>query len=170
MPLHLHTMRYYCGTAVVIIPAVALLGGAYSSPADAPDLARVTGRATCGDHPLGGMRIMFLEDGPRGFTASGLVEADGSFRMKPWSRLDREGVAPGTYRVYFIPKRSGAPDPWLDPKYQDPGMSGLLVRVGPDWNEIVFSLPGPDRGPTVVRHRRVRPLQIGDMVPHHESF
>jgi hypothetical protein len=158
MPLRLHTMRSYGAAAVVVIPAVTLLGGAYRSPAGAPELAQVVGRATCEGHPLGGMWILFLEDGPRGFTASDLIEADGSFRMKPWSRLDREGVAPGTYRVYFIPKESGMPDPSLDPKYEDPGTSGLLVRVGPGWNEIVFSLPGPDLGPTIVRHCRVRPL------------
>jgi hypothetical protein len=147
-------MRSYCSGAFIVIPAAALLGAAYPSPSDAPELARVNGRATSGGRPLGGMWIMFREDGPRGFTASGLIEADGSFRMKPWGQLGREGVAPYTYRVYFISKKSGAPQPWLDPKYEDPGTSGLEVRIGPGWNEIVFSLPGSDRGPTVVRHRR----------------
>jgi len=154
MPWHVHTMRSYCAGAFIVIPAAALLGAAYPSPSEAPELARVVGRATCGGHPLGGMWIMFLEDGPRGFMAGGLVETDGSFRMKPWGQLDREGVAPSTFRVYFIPKKSGVPDPSLDPKYEDPGTSGLLVRVGRGWNEIVFSLPGPDLGPTVIRHRR----------------
>jgi hypothetical protein len=154
MPLHLHTMRSYCAGAFLVIPAAALLSAAYPSPSDMPELARVVGRATCGGRPLGGMRIIFQEDGPRGFTASGLVEADGSFRMKPWGQLGRDGVAPGTYRVYFISNESGMPDPWLEPRYEDPGTSGLEVRIGPGWNEVVYSLPGPDRGPTVVRHRR----------------
>jgi len=132
MPSHLHTMRSYCAGAFVVIPAAALLGAAYPSPSGAPELARVVGRATCGGRPLGGMRIILQEDGPRGFTASGLVEADGSFRIKPWSELGREGVAPGTYRVSFIPNRPGAPHPWLDPTYEDrdigaagPGRTGL---------------------------------------------
>jgi hypothetical protein len=151
MPLHLHTMRSYCATAFLVIPAVALLGGAYSSPSNAPVRARVDGRATCGGHPLGGMWILFEEAGPGGHIVASLVGADGSFRMDP---KRASGLSPGAYRVHFLPKQAGAPDPSLDPKYEDPRTSGLLVHVGPGWNEIMLTLPGPGQGPTVVRHRR----------------
>jgi hypothetical protein len=144
-------MRSYCGAAVVVIPAVALLGGAYSSPADAPDLARVTGRATCGGHPLRGMRILFQPIESRGHGAVSSVMADGSYRIET---RQGTGLFPGAYRVHFFPSENEAPDPSLDPKYMDSRTSGLEVRIGPGWNEIVFSLPGPDRDPTVVRHRR----------------
>jgi len=151
MPSHLHTMRSYCAGAFIAIPAAALLGAAYPSPSDAPERALVVGRATSGGHPLGGMWILFEGVGAGGHTVASTVEADGSFRMEPGGG---EGLSPGEYRVHFLPRRAGVSHPSLDPKYEDPGTSGLEVRIGPGWNEVVFSLPGPDEGPTVVRHRR----------------
>jgi hypothetical protein len=151
MNVHIHTMRAYCHKVLALILVIILLGWAYAPRSGGLELAKVTGRVTCGGHPLGGVWIMFLEAGPRGFTASGMVQADGSFRMKPWSRISREGVAPGTYRVYFIPKTLGALESAVDEKYQNPVTSDLLVHVGPAWNDFAFSLPAPGRGPTLAQ-------------------
>jgi hypothetical protein len=151
MNVHIHTMRSYCHKALGLILVVILLGWAYASRSGDIDLARVTGRVTSGGHPLGGTWIVFLEDGPRGFMASDMLQADGSFRMKPWSRLRREGVAPGTYRVYFIPKTRGTRMLAVDEKYQNPATSDLLVHVGPAWNDFAFTLPAPGHGPTLAQ-------------------
>lgn len=151
MSVHIHTMRSYCHKALGLTLVVILLGWAYASLSDEIELAEVTGRVTCGGHPLRGMWIVFLETGPRGFTASGTVEADGSFRMKPWGGHDRGGVAPGTYRVYFLSKVPGAIESAVDAKYQNPATSDLLVHVGPSWNDFAFSLPTPGRGPTLAQ-------------------
>jgi hypothetical protein len=154
MPFRLHTMRSCCGAALALILAVTVLGEVHRPPAADLKPATVTGRVTCGGRPLGGMSVIFEATDPHGHAVTGPVMADGSFRM---GRRDNKGLVPGTYHVYFVRHPSG-PDPRIDPRYQDPGTSGLVVRVGPDWNEIVFYLPGRDGGPTVVRHRRVEAL------------
>jgi hypothetical protein len=151
MNVHIHTMRSYCHKALGLILVVILLGWVYASPSGEIELAKVTGRVTSGGHPLGGTRIVFLETGPRGFMASAMLQADGSFRMKPWGRFGREGVAPGAYRVYFIPKTPGATMSAVDEKYQNPVTSDLLVHVGPGWDDFAFSLPAPRRGPTLAQ-------------------
>jgi hypothetical protein len=151
MNVHIHTMRSYCQKVLSLILIVILLGWAYALRSGDIELAKVTGRVTSGGHPLGGMWVMFLEDGPRGFTAAGMAQADGSFRMRPWGRIGRDGVAPGTYRVYFIPKTPGATMSAVDVKYQNPATSDLLVHVGPAWNDFAFSLPQPGRGPTLAQ-------------------
>ena len=139
MPVHIHTMRASCAGALGVILAAILLNWAYSPPEEFP-LVAVTGRATCGDHPLGGMWVMFEEDAPRGFTACAEIRPDGSFRMQPWGQFDNEGVKPGTYRVRFLGRPLDTTAAPIASKYQSTTTSGLLVHVGPDWNDMVFSL------------------------------
>jgi hypothetical protein len=130
MSVHIHTMRSSVAGALGVILAASLLRWAYV-PTPEIQLVAVTGRATSGGHPLGGMWVVFQEDSARGFTACAQVRPDGSFRMMPWGNFGRDGVAPGTYHVFF------AGSPWaleatpVDPKYRDPGKSNLVVHVGP---------------------------------------
>ena len=143
MPFHIHTLRASCAGALGVMLAVILLGWAYS-PAEEYPLAPVTGRVTCGDHPLGGMWVLFEEDAPRGFTACAEIRPDGSFRMQPWGTFDREGVKPGTYRVRFVGHPLDAVAVPVAPRYRSTATSGLLVHIGPSWNDVEFSLT--DRG------------------------
>ena len=140
MPVHIHTLRASCAGALGVILAAILLNWAYS-PAEESRLVPVTGRVTCGDPPLGGMWVMFEEDAPRGFTACAEIRPDGSFRMQPWGNFDHEGVRPGNYRVRFVGRPLAAVAVPVAPKYQSTATSGLLVHVGPAWNEMRFSLP-----------------------------
>jgi hypothetical protein len=142
MSVHIHTMRACCTGALGLILAAILLGWTYS-PAEPIELVPVTGRVTCGSHPLGGMRVWFQEDAARGFSACGEIQPDGSFRMQPSGRYDRDGVAPGTYRVHFIGHPSDAPVAPVGSKYQATQTSDLLVHVRPDWNDFALSLPDP---------------------------
>ncbi len=151
MPVHIHTLRSYVAGALGVILAVSLLRGAYT-PTSEFELVPVSGRVTCGTHPLGGMWVVFEEDTPRGLTACGRIKEDGSFRMQPWGEFDRDGMPAGTYRVHFIGHPSSTPEWSVNSKYQDAATSGLLVHVGPDWEDIVFTLPDTGRGPTLAQH------------------
>jgi hypothetical protein len=114
------------------------------------DLVAVTGRVTCGGHPIGGVSVIFQATDPHGYMATCPVMEDGTFRMEP---RNHRGLIPGTYRACVVPDRPDAPEAAVALEYQDPRTSGLLVRVGPDWNDIAFTLPGPGRVATLARHR-----------------
>jgi hypothetical protein len=151
MSVHIHTMRKYCAGAFGVILAAILLHSAYVPTPEIP-LVAVTGQATSGGHPLGGLWVVFQEDAPRGFTACAQVQKDGSFRMMPWGNFARNGVAPGTYHVFFAGSPWAIQETPVDPKYRDPGKSDLVVHVGSTWNEIMLTLPVPGRGSTLVQH------------------
>jgi hypothetical protein len=153
MTVHVHTLRAYCCGALGVGLAVILLGWAYAPRSGESVLAKVTGRVTCEGHPLGGMWVIFTDTGPRDFTACGPVHADGSFRLSPWGNSSRDGVPPGTYRVYFIQDPTAVLRSSVDEKYRNPRTSDLLAHVGPGWNDFAFSLPRPGRGPTLAQHR-----------------
>jgi hypothetical protein len=153
MYVHLHTMRSCCSGALGLILAAFLLHWAYTPPPEEFELFPVTGRVTYGGRPLGGTWVVFEEEGRRGFTACSELRPDGSFRMDSWGQFNRDGIPTGTYKVFFAGSTLDAPETPIDPKYQDPRTSGLLVHVRPDWNDFVFSLPDPGRGPTLAQHR-----------------
>ena len=147
-------IRSVCAVAIGVILAALLLGHAHAPPRYEFELAAVTGRATCGGHPLGGMLVMFDKINPPGNLTAGSVMADGSFRMETG---DQPGLVPGAYRVFFHPEFPDAPEPTIDPKYRDSRTSGLLVHIEPGWNEVTFSLPGAGRCPTLPSHQSERP-------------
>src|SRR5262249_18381553 len=153
MPVHIHTMRSACLGAIGLMMAMTVLAWENQRPAAEIASVPVTGRATCGGRPLGGMGIVFQPPSPPGFHSARTVRPAGSFRARSWTKYVGEGVVPGTYRVYFEPDRSSAVSPWIDSKYQDPRTTNLLVHVGPDWNDFSFSLPDPARGATLVQNR-----------------
>jgi hypothetical protein len=132
--------------------AVILLGWAYA-PTREFELAAVTGRVTCGGHPLGEMEIVFLPADERGLNGAGVVHPDGSFLVRTLNHPGNEGLVPGKYRVCFSTFTSAAAGSSVDRKYQHPQTSGLLVQVLPGSNEFVFSLPEPGLDPTLAQHR-----------------
>jgi hypothetical protein len=153
MPIHAHTLRAACAAAIALILAATLLGWAYSPPTPEFELVTVTGRATCGGRPLSDMMVVLEEDAPRGFTAISQTKPDGSFRMEPWGDLGRDGVAPGTYRVHFLPRTRAASESGIAPKYRDSATSDLVVHVASsDWNRLELALPDARRGPTLAHH------------------
>jgi hypothetical protein len=154
MLFDIRTIRSVCAVAIGVILAAFSLGHAYAPPRGEFELAAVTGRVTCGGHPLGGMLVMFDQINPPGYIAASPVMADGSFRMET---RHHSGLVPGTYRVSFHPEPPDAPEPTIDPKYRDSRTSGLLVHIEPGWNEVMFSLPGAGRGPILPSHQSGRP-------------
>jgi hypothetical protein len=152
MRFHMHTIRSFCGAALGLILAVTLLGAADRRAPAEFERAPVTGHITCGGHPLYGMSIMFQQIDPGDWMASGTLGPDGSFRMQPWNRFDCEGLVTGTYRVYLLPYVGGATASSVDLRYRNPRTSGLLVHVGPGWNDVSISLPAPGRGPTLAQY------------------
>jgi len=104
MPHHLHTERSYCGAALCVVLTVSLLGAVSSSPSGESERALITGRATCGGHPVGSMWIVFEKIGPRGCNVASPVMADGSFRLEP---RRGSGLPPGVYRIRFGRRNRG---------------------------------------------------------------
>jgi hypothetical protein len=151
-------MRSYCagtlGLVVIMAPAVILCGRAYESRSRQFELAAVTGRVTCGGRPLSGMAtIHFLAADDHRFDAYAWLNPDGSFRLQTYSNLGDEGIGLGKYRVYFHTRQSAAVGSSIDRKYQDPRTSDLLVQVGPNWNDFLFSLPEPGPDPSLAPNR-----------------
>jgi hypothetical protein len=153
MPVHVHTARSAFAAALGLITAAILLGWAYRPPPSEFELVTVTGRATCGGRPLSDTVIVFEETAPRGVTAIGMIRPDGSFRMVPWGNLGRDGVPPGTYRVYFLAQTEAASESEVAPRYRASATSDLVVHVGPGWNDLTFTLPAAGRGPMLAQHR-----------------
>src|SRR5947209_17348607 len=152
MPIHVHTLRTACGAAIGVTVAAILLDWVYQPPPSEFELAAVTGRVTCGGRPLRDALIVFEETGRRGFMAVGATRPDGSFRMEPWADRHHHGVAPGTYRVYFIPRTRTSMASGLAFKYRTSGTSDLIVHVGPGWDEFELSLPHARGRPTLAQH------------------
>ncbi len=153
MPVHLHTLRAACAGALGLILAAGLLQWAYTPPPAEFEIVPVSGRVTCGGQPLGGMWIVFEEASPRGLTAFADIQADGSFRMHPWGDMDHYGIGSGTYRVYVVGHSSAGLESSVDPRYQNPGTTDLLVQIGPGWDDLRFDLPVAGHGPMLAQHR-----------------
>ena len=139
MSVHIHTMRNWCARALVLVPAPALLllAWAVAPGSNNFELADVSGRVTCADHPFSG-EIYFMPD--HGPFAMGQVNPDGSFQLYVNGHPDLRGAFTGTYRVVVqtrVPDKMGSR---VDSKYQDPRTTDLLVPVGPDWNYVHFNL------------------------------
>lgn len=147
MQVHLHTLRTAFAATLGIIVAIGLLRWAYPPPPADHEIVPVSGRATCGGQPLAGMVVVFEEAGPRDLIAFAKVQADGSFRVRPWGDDEVYGVGPGTYRVYFVGPGAAGSESRIDPKYENPRTTDLLVHVGPEWNDFTFTLPAAERGP-----------------------
>ncbi len=139
MSVHIHTLRNCCARALVLLPVPLLLCWALAPGSTNYELAQVSGRVTCANLPFSGV-IYFLPDHESGPMGMGPVNPDGSFQLYFNGQRHRQGVAPGTYRVFFrtrAPNRTGSR---LQSRYQNPRTTDLLVDVGPDWNYVRFNL------------------------------
>jgi hypothetical protein len=138
MAVHIHTMRLWCARALGLSLAILLLGWVFW-PRRAYEVAQVDGRVTYAHHPFGGV-IYFMPEDEHGPTAIGPVDRDGSFRLYVDGYRHQQGAVPGTYRVFVRPRSPDRFAPDVDPKYQDPRTSHLLVHVAPDWNYVRLDL------------------------------
>ena len=140
MSVPIHTTRDYCANALVLVPALLLLGwGLAPEPKDFK-LVQVSGRVTCADQPFSGA-ISFLSDDVRRPSATGLVNPDGSFRLHFNGDRHLRGVVPGTYRVVVHPSVLDKTGSRVDSKFQDPRTTDLLVHVERNWNYVRVNLP-----------------------------
>jgi hypothetical protein len=78
MLVHIHTMRNWCATALVLVPAPLLLGWASTPESKDLRLVQVSGRVTCNDRPFRGT-IHFLPEAKGVAHAMGPVKPGGSF-------------------------------------------------------------------------------------------
>jgi hypothetical protein len=132
MSVHIHTMRDRCASALILVPAVLLLGWSSAPESKEFELVQVSGRVTCADQPLSGA-IYFLSDDVRRPSAMGIVNPDGSFQLYVNGDRNRLGVVPGTYRVVVLPGVLDKTGSRVDSKCQNLLTTNLLVHVEPDW-------------------------------------
>lgn len=139
MPIHIHTVRNYCVTAIVLLPASLMVWWALAPGSMDSELAQVSGRVSCAEAPFSGV-IYFQPDRGRGPSSMGSIKPDGSFQLYVNGQRDLRGAFPGTYRVYVRSHAADRAGSHLDSKYQDPRTTDLLVHVRPDWNYVSFNL------------------------------
>jgi hypothetical protein len=139
MLVHIHTMRNWCATALVLVPAPLLLGWASTPESKDLRLVQVSGRVTCNDRPFRGT-IHFLPEAKGVAHAMGPVKPDGSFQLYVNGRTDLSGAVPGTYRVVLQPRIPDMAGSCVDGKYRDSRTTDLVVHVGPDWNYVRVDL------------------------------
>jgi hypothetical protein len=152
MYIHNHTVRSSCAGALGVILAALLFQWAYVPSPPEFELSPVSGRATCGGHPLAGMWVVFVPANSNGLSAGGKVQADGSFRVEPWAPLGADGVPTGTYRVFFYGHAQAGLEAALDPKFRAQWTTDLRVHVAPDWNEFAFVFPKASPGRDQAQH------------------
>ena len=140
MSVPIHTMRDYCASALVLVPALLLLGWGFAPESKDFELAQVSGRVTCADQPLRGA-IYFLSDDVGRPSAMGPVKPDGSFQLYVNGDRYLRGAVPGTYRVVVFPGVLDKAGPRVDSKFQHPRTTNLLVHVDRNWNYVRVNLP-----------------------------
>ncbi len=139
MSVHIHTMRDRCASALVLAPAVLLLGWSSAPGSKEFELVQVSGRVTYADQPFSGAIHFFSDDDGRP-NASGRVNPDGSFQLYVNGDQKRLGVVPGTYRVVVLPGVRDKTGSRVDSKFQNLPTTNLLVHVEPDWKYLNVNL------------------------------
>src|SRR5207253_3002205 len=104
MSVPIHTMRDYCASALMSVPALLLVGLGWGLTPESKhfELVQVSGRVTCADQPLSGA-IFFLSDDAGRPNATGPVNPDGSFRLYVNGDRHWRGIVPGRYRLVVRP-------------------------------------------------------------------
>jgi hypothetical protein len=133
--MHIHTLRTVAGWILglgAVLTSIALAAPIGASTPRA-GLVPVTGQVTLNGQPAGDVMMCF--DAADRHSAYACSRADGSFELfsPGWGM----GAVPNRYRVHLFSLPSG---PALPARYQDVRTSGLVVEVGPDWDELSFDL------------------------------
>lgn len=135
---------------LLLATAISALTGCGSN------LAEVTGKVTVGGQPLlggNGVRatILFQPAGGSGVPATGIVDANGEYRLASGSN---EGIVPGDYAVtctatQLVPSKTPGGTPSgrriSDPKYANAATSGLTFTVQPGDNRFDVALDSPKK-------------------------
>ena len=132
-----------CVLAIFLCASAAPVGCNRSSN---PDLVPVEGTVTLngGAMPEGGQgNVTFSPADGKGNTATGLMDADGNYRMSTFEPDD--GVLPGAYNVTVVWVSRGSGDPktgvltppasMINERYSNPETSGLTAKVDADGND-----------------------------------
>ncbi|MCC9605533.1 hypothetical protein LOC68_22470 [Blastopirellula sp. JC732] len=142
--MQIKRMGWRVGALTIVIATCLAMGCAPSRDENLPETAPVYGVVTLKGEKLPEGTVRFLPENPLANPASGMILADGSFKLSTYERHD--GAALGKHKVTVIvePRLDGSsPDPpFLIPKrYQSEKTTPLEVEiVKGKRNEVVFDL------------------------------
>jgi hypothetical protein len=133
----------YLVVAVIASGALLVSVSGCQKPTDSLSLAETTGTVTLDGKPLTSGTVTFVPDmskGTTGPTGVGLIEKDGTFRIKT---VRRDGALIGFHKIRVKSVDASKPgEPWVIPiEYDNPNRSGLTCEVKADQkNNVTLEL------------------------------